>query len=184
MSSAVRISLVISVAIYFAIGFFGYLLFGDSIMADMLVNFDQNSESTMGQLLNNIVRLSYAIHLLLVFPIMNFSLRANIDEFLFPTKPVLASDTPRFVSLTCVLLALTYVVAIAIPNIWYFFQFMGSTTVVCLSFIFPGAIILRDVHGISIKRDKIMAILVILLAVVTSTIAISTNLYTSITDKS
>lgn len=143
MRPAVRISIVICIAIYFAIGFFGYLLFGDSIMADMLVNFDQNSDSAIGQLLNDIVRLSYAVHLLLVYPIMNFSLRVNIDELLFPKKPDLASDTKRFISITCVLLAFTYTVAIAIPNIWYFFQFMGSTTIVCLSFIFPGAIILR-----------------------------------------
>ncbi|KAK7812387.1 amino acid transporter AVT6C [Quercus suber] len=177
MSLAVRISLAITVAIYSAIGFFGYLLFGDSIMSDMLVNFDQNSDTTIGKLLDVIVRLTYAIHLLLVFPLLNFTLRANIDELLFPKKPILASDTLRFVSLTCVLLAITYIIAIAIPDIWLFFQFMGSTTVVCLSFIFPGAIILRDVHGISTTRDKIIAILVILLAVGTSTIAISTSLY-------
>ena len=143
MSLAVRISLAITVAIYSAIGFFGYLLFGDSIMSDMLVNFDQNSDTTIGKLLDVIVRLTYAIHLLLVFPLLNFTLRANIDELLFPKKPILASDTLRFVSLTCVLLAITYTIAIAIPDIWLFFQFMGSTTVVCLSFIFPGAIILR-----------------------------------------
>ncbi|XP_030931710.1 amino acid transporter AVT6C-like [Quercus lobata] len=177
MSLAVRISLAITVAIYSAIGFFGYLLFGDSIMSDMLVNFDQNSDTTIGKLLDVIVRLTYAIHLLLVFPLLNFTLRANIDELLFPKKPILASDTLRFVSLTCVLLAITYTIAIAIPDIWLFFQFMGSTTVVCLSFIFPGAIILRDVHGISTTRDKIIAILVILLALGTSTIAISTSLY-------
>lgn len=143
MSKAVRVSIAISITIYSAIGFFGYLLFGDSIMADMLVNFDQVSDSKTGQILNVIVRLSYAIHLLLVFPVMNFSLRANLDELVFTKKPSLASDTPRFMFLTCGLLSLIYIVANAIPNIWYFFQFMGSTTVVCLSFIFPGAIILR-----------------------------------------
>ncbi|XP_017984128.1 PREDICTED: putative sodium-coupled neutral amino acid transporter 7 isoform X2 [Theobroma cacao] len=143
MSSAVRISLAVCIAIYFSIGFFGYLLFGDSIMADMLVNFDQNSDSAVGQ------------------------------------KPVLARDTPRFAILTCALLAVTYIFAIAIPNIWYFFQFLGSTTVVSLSFIFPGAIVLRDVHGISTRKDKIMAILVIILAIVTSMIAITTNLWSS-----
>ncbi|KAK9284062.1 hypothetical protein L1049_012322 [Liquidambar formosana] len=184
MRSAVHISLVLCVAIYFAIGFFGYLLFGDSIMADILVNFDQNSDSAMGSLINDTVRLSYAIHLILVFPVMNFSLRANLDELLFPKKLLLARDTPRFLSLTCGLLVLTYLTAIAIPNIWYFFQFVGSTTILCLAFIFPSSIILRDVHGISTRRDRIMAILVVILAVVTSLIAISTNLYSSIGHKS
>ncbi|XP_004307705.1 PREDICTED: sodium-coupled neutral amino acid transporter 5-like [Fragaria vesca subsp. vesca] len=176
MKLAARISLLICVVIYSSIGFFGYLLFGDSIMADMLVNFDQNSGSTFGQLLNIIVRSSYAMHLLLVFPVMNFSLRANIDELLFPHKPILAESNSRFLILTCILLSFSYFVAIAIPNIWYLFQFMGSTTVVCLSFIFPGALILRDGQGISTTKDKIIAILVIVLAVVTSSVAISSNL--------
>ncbi|KAL6977528.1 hypothetical protein U1Q18_026327 [Sarracenia purpurea var. burkii] len=183
MSSAVRISLVLCVVIYFAVGFFGYLLFGDSIMADMLINFDQNSHSAVGSLLNAIVRLSYAIHLMMVFPVMNFSLRANVDELLFPGKPLLATDTSRFVSLTCILLAFIYLAAIAIPNIWYFFQFMGTTTVMCLMFIFPSGIILRDVLGISTRRDKIMAVMVTILAVGTSLIAISFNVYSSIRSK-
>ncbi|XP_057441741.1 amino acid transporter AVT6C-like [Lotus japonicus] len=178
MGLAVRISLMICVAIYFAIGFFGYLLFGDSIMPDVLVNFDQNSKSSAGRFLNDIVRLSYALHLALVFPIMNYSLRANIDELLFSkkNKRALALDTPRFVSLTLILLFLTYFVAVAIPNIWYFFQFLGSTTIVCLSFIFPAALILRDMHGVSRTKDQVMAIVVIVLAIGTSGIAIWTNL--------
>uniref|UniRef100_A0A5B6ZBG9 Putative sodium-coupled neutral amino acid transporter 7 n=1 Tax=Davidia involucrata TaxID=16924 RepID=A0A5B6ZBG9_DAVIN len=183
MSSAVRISLVLCVVIYFAVGFFGYLLFGDSIMADMLVNFDQNSHSVIGSIINDIVRLSYAIHLMLVFPVINFSLRANVDELFFPKKSLLATDTARFVSLTCILLAFIYMAAIAIPNIWYFFQFMGTTTVMCLMFIFPSAIILRDVHSISTRRDRILAILVIILAVGTSLVAISINVYNSIGNK-
>lgn len=154
MTSAVRISLVLCVAIYFAVGFFGYLLFGDSIMADMLVNFDQNSDSFIGTLLNIIVRLSYAVHLMLVFPVMNYSLRVNVDELFFPKWPLLSTETVRFLSLTGVLLAFMYLAAIAIPNIWYFFQFMGTTTVMCLMFIFPSSIILRCVHiSIFTSRD-------------------------------
>ncbi|XP_058182981.1 amino acid transporter AVT6C-like isoform X2 [Rhododendron vialii] len=183
MSSAVRISLVLCVVIYFAVGFFGYLLFGDSIMADMLVNFDQSSDSVIGSLLNDTVRLSYAIHLMMVFPVMNFSLRANVDELFFPRKPILATDTFRFISITSILLAFIYVVAVAIPNIWYFFQFMGTTTVMCLMFIFPSAIILRDVHGISRRRDKIVAVSVIILAVGTSLTAISSNVYSYMSKK-
>ncbi|CAH1424968.1 unnamed protein product [Lactuca virosa] len=180
MTSAVRISLILSVAIYFAVGFVGYLLFGDSIMADMLVNFDETSNSPGGLVINAVVRLSYAVHLMLVFPVIFYTLRANMDEMIFQQKSLLANDTTRFVSLTCVLLAFIYFVAIAIPNIWYFFQFMGSTTVSCIAFIFPAAIVLRDVHGISSRKDRVMAIMVVVLAVVTSGIAISTNLYSSI----
>ncbi|KAL3834782.1 hypothetical protein ACJIZ3_009518 [Penstemon smallii] len=177
MSSAVRISLVLCVTIYFAVGFFGYLLFGDSIMADMLVNFDTTSDSIVTTILNDIVRLSYAIHLMLVFPVMNYSLRVNVDELFFPKRPMLAAENVRFFSLTCTLLGVIYGAAIAIPNIWYFFQFMGTTTVMCLMFIFPSSIILRDVHCVSTCRDKALAVIVILLAIGTSLVAIFSNLF-------
>ncbi|KAK4273762.1 hypothetical protein QN277_017096 [Acacia crassicarpa] len=181
MRVAVRYSLIICVAIYFATGFFGYLLFGDSIMTDMLVNFDQSSNTHAGRLLNDVVRLSYALHLALVFPVINFTLRLNIDELLFSqddNKPELASNTPRFLGLTLSLFAFTYALAVAIPNIWYFFQFLGSTTIVSLAFIVPPAIILRDIYGIATTKDRVLAIVVALLAVVTSGVAIWTNLYT------
>ncbi|GER40441.1 amino acid transporter [Striga asiatica] len=176
MMPAVRISIVLCVAIYFAVGFFGYLLFGDSIMADMLVNFDKTSDSVVGIIVNDTVRLSYAIHLMLVFPVMNYSLRANVAELLFPKTPLLARENNvRFLSLTCILLAFIYVAAIAIPDIWIFFQFMGTTTVMCLMFIFPSSIVLRDVHCMSSRRDKVFAVLVIFLAVGTSLIAVFSN---------
>ncbi|CAB4271036.1 unnamed protein product [Prunus armeniaca] len=184
MISAVRISLVLCAAIYFSIGLFGYLLFGDAIMSDILVNFDKSSDSAVGALLNDVVRLSYALHLMLVFPLLNFSLRVNLDELLFPKKPLLATDTRRFVILTLALLVFSYLAAIAFPNIWYIFQFLGSTSAVCLAFIFPGAIVLRDVHGISTRRDRIMATIMVFLAVVTSAIAISTNIYNFLGNKS
>ncbi|KAJ6350440.1 hypothetical protein OIU78_006580 [Salix suchowensis] len=183
MVSAVKISLLLCAAIYFSIGIFGYLLFGESIMADILINFDQSSDTAIGALLNDIVRLSYAFHLMLVFPLLNFSLRANIDELLFPRKLLLAKDSIRFVSLTLVLLVFAYLAAIEIPNIWYFFQFMGSTSAVCLAFIFPGAIVLRDVHSISTAQDKIMAAVMIILAVATSTIALSTSIFSLVRNK-
>ncbi|KAL8097159.1 hypothetical protein AgCh_030312 [Apium graveolens] len=49
MTSVVRISLVLCSGIYFTIGILGYLLFGDSIMADILVNFDQGCQKTNKQ---------------------------------------------------------------------------------------------------------------------------------------
>lgn len=142
MKSAVRMSLLLCVTIYIAVGFFGYLLFGDSIMTDMLVNFDTTSSSLGSTILNDTVRISYALHLMLVFPIINYTLRLNVDELFFPKSP---PGNIRFFSLTFILLAFIYVAAIAVPNIWYFFQFMGTTTVMFLMFIFPSSIVLRYV---------------------------------------
>ncbi|KHN31324.1 Sodium-coupled neutral amino acid transporter 4 [Glycine soja] len=184
MTTAVRLALLLCAVIYLAIGLFGYMLFGDSTQSDILINFDQNAGSAVGSLLNSLVRVSYALHIMLVFPLLNFSLRTNIDEVLFPKKPMLATDNKRFMILTLVLLVFSYLAAIAIPDIWYFFQFLGSSSAVCLAFIFPGSIVLRDVKGISTRRDKIIALIMIILAVVTSVLAISTNIYNAFSSKS
>ena len=112
-------------------------------MTDVLMNFDESSGSSIGSLLNDIVRASYAIHLMLVFPLLNFSLRANLDELLFPKKVSLVNDNKRFFGLTFPLLISCFLAAIAIPDIWYFFQFLGSTSTVSIAFIFPAAIVLR-----------------------------------------
>ncbi|XP_008456903.2 amino acid transporter AVT6C-like [Cucumis melo] len=184
MMTAVRVALILCAIIYFTIGIFGYLLFGDSLMSDILTNFDQTFGSSTGaNLLNDIVRLSYAFHLMLVYPLLNFSLRSNINELLFPNRPTLASDTKRFFTITMALLLFSYLAAIAFPNIWSIFQFMGSTSAACLAFIFPGAIALRDVNGISTKKDKMVASTMVSLAVVTSIIAIATNINKALNNK-
>ncbi|XP_058740915.1 amino acid transporter AVT6C-like [Vicia villosa] len=113
---------------------------------------------------------------MLTFPLLNFSLRTTVDEFLFPKRSLLAMDNKRFMILTLALLVLSYIAAVAIPDIWYIFQFMGSTSAVCLSFVFPGSIVLRDIHGISTRKDKIIALVMVILAVGTSVIAISNNI--------
>ncbi|KAG5402294.1 hypothetical protein IGI04_016901 [Brassica rapa subsp. trilocularis] len=175
--SATRVSVILCATIYSATGLFCYLLFGDSTMTDVLMNFDESSGSSIGSLLNDIVRASYAIHLMLVFPLLNFSLRANLDELLFPKKVSLVNDNKRFFGLTFPLLISCFLAAIAIPDIWYFFQFLGSTSTVSIAFIFPAAIVLRNVNGISTLREKIVASVMFALAVATSIIAISTNIY-------
>ncbi|KAL5058188.1 hypothetical protein RYX36_029792 [Vicia faba] len=143
MKTAVRLAIMFCAVIYFTIGLFGYLLFGDSTQSDILINFDQSVGSAVGSLFNGLIRVSYALHVMLVFPIVNFSLRNNIDELIFPEKPLLVTDNKRFVILSLVILVFSYLAAIAIPDIWYFFQFLGSTTALSLAFIFPGAIVLR-----------------------------------------
>ncbi|KAF3558692.1 hypothetical protein F2Q69_00017746 [Brassica cretica] len=175
--SATRVSVILCATIYSATGLFCYLLFGDSTMTDVLMNFDESSGSSIGSLLNDVVRASYAIHLMLVFPLLNFSLRANLDELLFPKKVSLVNDNKRFFGLTFPLLISCFLAAIAIPDIWYFFQFLGSTSTVSIAFIFPAAIVLRNVNGISMLKEKIIASVMFALAVATSVIAISTNIY-------
>jgi len=139
----VRTSLLLCSIVYIATSFFGFLLFGESTLHDVLANFDTDLGIPYSSLLSDIVRVSYAVHLMLVFPIIFYALRVNLDSLLFPTARPLSSDNMRFTSITVTLLCLIFLAANFIPSIWDAFQFTGATAAVCIGFIFPAAIALR-----------------------------------------
>lgn len=138
----VRTSLALCSTVYIMTSLFGYLLFGDSILDDVLANFDTNLGIPYSSFLNDAVRVSYAAHLMLVFPIVFYPLRLNLDGLLFPTAGPLVLDNMRFGLLTTGLISLIFLGANFIPSIWDAFQFTGATAAVCLGFIFPASITL------------------------------------------
>ncbi|CAK8561692.1 unnamed protein product [Lathyrus sativus] len=168
-------SLVLCSSIYILTALFGFLLFGESTLDDVLANFDTDLGVPYSHVLNDIVRISYALHLMLVFPVIFFSLRFNLDDLVFPTAESLELDNCRFSLITTGLISLLYVAANFVPSIWDVFQFTGATATVCLGFIFPAAIALRDPHSIASKKDKILSIVMIILAVFSNVVAIYSN---------
>ncbi|KAK4381517.1 Amino acid transporter AVT6A [Sesamum angolense] len=128
-------------------------------------------------MLNDIVRVSYALHLMLVFPVIFYPLRLNLDGFLFPSSVPLVTDNIRFSLLTAGLISVAFLGANFIPSIWDAFQFTGATTAVCIGFIFPAAIALRNSHGITSWKDKTLAIFMVGLAVFASLVAIYSDAY-------
>ncbi|KAL2340473.1 hypothetical protein Fmac_008413 [Flemingia macrophylla] len=175
MQPVIRASLVLCSSIYILTALFGFVLFGESTLDDVLANFDTDLGIPYSSLLNDIVRISYALHLMLVFPVIFFSLRFTLDDLIGPSAMSLDSDMCRFVMITTGLISLIYLAANFIPSIWDAFQFTGATATVCLGFIFPAAIALRDPHGIATKTDKILSILMIFLAVLSNIVAIYSN---------
>ncbi|KAF6169105.1 hypothetical protein GIB67_038602 [Kingdonia uniflora] len=168
----VRTSLVLCSTVYITTSLFGFLLFGDSTLDDVLANFDTNLGIPYSSLLNDAVRVSYAIHLMLVFPIIFFALRLNLDGLIFPSASPLGSDNKRFALISIALISIVFLGANFIPSIWDAFQFTGATAAVCIGFIFPAAITLRDRHGIATKKDKILSVFMIVLAVCSNMVAI------------
>ena len=128
---------------YIATSFFGFLLFGDGTLDDVLANFDSDLGIPYGSFLNDAVRVSYVVHLMLVFPIVFFALRLNVDGLLFPTARPISMDNRRFALVTSALIILIFTGANFIPSIWDAFQFTGATAAVAIGFIFPAAITLR-----------------------------------------
>lgn len=139
----VRTSLALCSSVYILTSFFGFLLFGDSTLDDVLANFDTDLGIPYSSLLSDVVRISYALHLMLVFPIIFHPLRINLDDLLFPSSRPLDSDNRRFALTTIGLICIIFLGANFIPSIWDVFQFSGATATVCIGFIFPAAIVLR-----------------------------------------
>ncbi|KAK9270412.1 hypothetical protein L1049_025991 [Liquidambar formosana] len=179
MKSIVRTSLALCSSVYIATSFFGFLLFGDQTMDDVLANFDGDLRIPYSSLLNDVVRVSYGIHLMLVFPIVFFSLRLNLDGLLFPYAIPIAFDRRRFFLVTAALMGFIFLGANFVPSIWDAFQFTGATAAVSVGFIFPAAIALRDTHGIATKNDRLVSWAMIILAVSSSIVAISSDIYSN-----
>ncbi|KAK4428718.1 Amino acid transporter AVT6A [Sesamum alatum] len=177
MRSIVHTSITLCTSVYVATSFFGFLLFGNQTMDDVLANFDGDLGIPFSSLLNDIVRVSYAIHLMLVFPIVFYSLRLNVDGILFPYAIPIAYDNRRFYALTTALMGFIFLGANFVPSIWDAFQFTGATATVSVGFIFPAAIALRDTRGIATKNDRVISWIMILLAVSSSTVAICSDIY-------
>ncbi|XP_020114815.1 probable sodium-coupled neutral amino acid transporter 6 isoform X1 [Ananas comosus] len=168
----VRTSLLLCSTVYITTSFFGFLLFGESTLDDVLANFDSNLGIPYSSLFDDIVRVSYAIHLMLVFPIIFHALRLNLDGLLFPSARPLYIDNQRFAVITAALLSIIFLAANFIPSIWDAFQFTGATAAACIAFIFPAAITLRDRHGIATKWDRVLSVVMIVLAVFCNAVAV------------
>ncbi|KAG8377438.1 hypothetical protein BUALT_Bualt08G0032900 [Buddleja alternifolia] len=177
MKSIVRTSITLCTSVYVATSFFGFVLFGNQTMDDVLANFDGDLGIPFSSLLNDIVRVSYAIHLMLVFPIVFYSLRLNVDGIIFPYAIPIAYDDRRFYSVTAALMGFIFLGANFVPSIWDAFQFTGATATVTVGYIFPAAIALRDTRGIATKNDRVISWIMILLAVSSSTVAICSDIY-------
>lgn len=177
IKAVVRTSLTLCSTVYVMTSLFGFLLFGDATLDDVLSNFDSNLGIPYGSLLNDAVRISYAAHLMLVFPIVFYPLRLNLDGLLFPSARPLTSDNLRFALLSTCLIGLIFLGANFIPSIWDAFQFTGATAAVCIGFIFPAAVTLRDRYGIATKKDKILCVFMIVLAVFSNAVAIYSDAY-------
>ena len=140
----IRSSLALCASIFMATSVFGYLLFGDDTLSDVLSNFDADLGVPYSKVFADMVRVGYALHIMLVFPLINFSLRLILDSLLFPraAKP-LALDNRRFISLTLCVIGISWVAACYVPDIWDAFQITGSTVAALIAFIIPAILVLR-----------------------------------------
>lgn len=173
-----RISTVLCVIVYALTAVSGYLLFGDDTESDVLTNFDKDLGIRFSAVLNYIVRIGYIIHLVLVFPVVHFSLRQTVDALCFGESA--PHSRKKMLALTAVLLALIYLGSTMIPNIWMAFKFTGATTGLALGFMFPALVALRlDKEGGERlgHGERLLALGMLGLAIVVSVVGVVGNVY-------
>ncbi|XP_075253999.1 uncharacterized protein LOC142345669 isoform X2 [Convolutriloba macropyga] len=69
-------AMVFVAALYSSVGVFGYLMFGESALGDMLHNFNQSA-------LTDFFKLSFAFSILFSFPLVVYPLRSSLETLLF-----------------------------------------------------------------------------------------------------
>ncbi|KAL8161875.1 hypothetical protein V2J09_013364 [Rumex salicifolius] len=171
MHSVVKSSLAFCATVYVTIGLFGFLLFGDSTASDLLSNFDTSLGIRYSSVFNDIVRVSYTAHIILVFPVVFYPLRVNFDGLVFPSARPFVEDRLRFRLITLGLITVIVLGALFIPSIWVAFEFTGATAGALILFIFPASIVLKDRYGIAKPKDKVLAVLLIAIAVFSDLVA-------------
>ncbi|KAL7590119.1 amino acid transporter AVT6E [Lactuca sativa] len=179
MNKVGRLTTVICVFIYWSTAVAGYLLFGNNTEADVLTNFDKPLAIRFSEGLSYIVRVGYIFHLILVFPVIHFSLRQTVDALVFKGAKPLCKSRKRCLGLTCVLLMLIYMASTMIPSIWTAFKFTGATTAVSLGFTFPALIALRlggGSNGLS-SRERLFSWVMLVLAIMVSIVGVVSNIY-------
>ncbi|EEF31939.1 amino acid transporter AVT6E [Ricinus communis] len=179
MNQVGRITTVLCVGVYAATAVSGYLLFGKDTEADILTNFDADLGIPFSSALDYIVRVGYIFHLVLVFPVIHFSLRQTVDAMVFEGSAPLSESRKRSLALTTVLLGLIYFGSTMIPNIWTAFKFTGATTAVSLGFIFPPLVALKLSYrgeGLS-HKEKLLSWSMLIMAAVVSIVGVIGNIY-------
>ncbi|XP_061348018.1 amino acid transporter AVT6E [Gastrolobium bilobum] len=184
MNRVGRMTTILCILVYASTALSGYLLFGKDTESDVLTNFDKDLGIRFSSALNYIVRIGYILHLILVFPVIHFSLRQTVNDLVFERSPPLSESRKRSLGLTVVLLVLIFIGSTMIPNIWTAFKFTGATTAVSLGFIFPSLVALRSSHlGDLSHGEWILSWLMLVLAVTVSIVGVIGNVY-SIQNKS
>lgn len=185
MNRVGRITTVLCVLVYASTAISGYLLFGKNTESDILTNFDKDLGIRFSSILNYIVRVGYILHLVLVFPVIHFSLRQTVDALVFEGAGPLLENRKRSSGLTVVLLALIYLGSTMIPNIWVAFKFTGATTAVSLGFIFPSLIALRlNKQGETLTlKEVVLSWFMLIMASAVGIVGVVGNIY-SLSSKS
>jgi len=169
----------LSFALYITVGVFGYLSFGPAIKDNILLNYSTDSKANPEVLIGKLMICSAVI---LGYPMSSWVMRNSFEQIYFYYKAKRAryqkldrEDTDTLVTQTvswrqnlletAVILGVSVIIAMAIPQINTVFGLVGSTSSVTLNFIVPGLMYIKLLKkhpskGSPVKRVGAMTLVV------------------------
>ncbi|KNC51166.1 solute carrier family 38 member 5 [Thecamonas trahens ATCC 50062] len=161
-------SMILSAVFYIAVGILGYSTFCDSTPSDILVGYSPSDD------LIQVSRVLMIISFMFSYPLLCFPCRNAVTQILFKGKPF---SWPRHISITLIIVVLTYLVAISVPNLGVVVGFIGSITATALSLTLPTAYYLKIADGPITSADKLPALAVLILGTSFGIAATAASIY-------
>jgi len=133
MSIIIKLAMFICGLIYFLVSLFGYLTYDVNTQGNIFQSLSQNT-------LDQTLRILYSICILFHYPLIHYGIRTSLEERLFKGRDF---SIIRHVIETTVVVILSILVAIALPDLSDVFSLTGALTAFPISFIFPTAFYLK-----------------------------------------
>lgn len=134
-----------SCVLYYIVGFFAYMAFGETIAGNLLSNFQQK-----GYWYLSIVKFAYACVVLLSTPLVVYPSVSTIDRWLFSGERTLS----RRFGEAFVWCTVAWALAIAVPQLDVVFGLTGSTGGILIIYVFPSLFYIAVVKRLSKRAPE------------------------------
>ncbi|XP_033358749.1 putative sodium-coupled neutral amino acid transporter 10 isoform X1 [Bombus vosnesenskii] len=174
MNEVVRGALNICTIVYLCVGFFGYIAFcTQPFTGNILMSFEPSLSSEM-------IKMGFVFSIAFSFPLVIFPCRASLNSLLF--RRVYAHEPSinylpetRFRCLTIIIVTVSLITGILIPNIEFVLGLVGSTIGVMICLIFPAIFFI----SISSKHtnERLLAQVIMFVGICIMILSTYANLY-------
>ncbi|CAD1477308.1 unnamed protein product [Heterotrigona itama] len=174
MNEVVHGALNICTIVYLCVGFFGYIAFcTQPFTGNILMSFEPSLSSEM-------IKMGFVFSIAFSFPLVIFPCRASLNSLLF--RRVYAHESSinylpeiRFRCLTIIIVAVSLITGILIPNIEFVLGLVGSTIGVMICLIFPAIFFI----SISTKHtnERLLAQVILFIGICIMILSTYANLY-------
>jgi len=133
MSIIIKVAMFVCGLIYFLVSLFGYLTYDINTKENIFKSLSTNT-------LDQVLRILYSFAIIFHYPLIHFGIRTSLEQRFFKGKDF--SLIRHFIETTVVVI-LSILVAIALPDLSDVFSLTGALTAFPISFIFPTAFYLK-----------------------------------------